>query len=97
MNDNNSKTATVERLLDTEWLENKWNRTDWKAVQNSVKRLQTSDDRLRLRQEDNGKRMCSRTYETLSETHEIINKTPEITFRSFFLLPYRKKGFFIIY
>ena len=41
MNDNDSKTATAERLSDTEWLENKWNRTDWKAVQNSVKRLQT--------------------------------------------------------
>ena len=41
MNDNNSMTATAERLSDTEWLEDKWNRTDWKAVQNSVKRLQT--------------------------------------------------------
>ena len=41
MNDNDSKTATAERLSDTEWLEDKWNRTDWKTVQNSVKRLQT--------------------------------------------------------
>lgn len=41
MNDNGSMTSTAERLSDTVWLEDKQNRTYWKAVQNSVKRLQT--------------------------------------------------------
>lgn len=41
MNDNNSTTATAERLSDTERLEKQWKNIDWRAVQTSVKRLQT--------------------------------------------------------